>query len=68
MIRLWRARKDHAWIDARLEDEHAGGASLEFFYDGDRIFVRRLETRQLAVDEAHARLQDLLRAGWVTHW
>ena len=68
-IRLWRIRKDHAWIDARLSaGEHPAGARVDFFYDGDCIFSRDFRSRDLAVAEAQARLRDLQRAGWNTHW
>jgi hypothetical protein len=68
-IRVWRVRKNHTWIDARLLDAaHAGGVELQFFYDNTLVLVRRCPTRATAVATADTYLRDLQRAGWNTHW
>ena len=69
--RLWRVRKNHTWIDARIQDGAApagGSVELTCHYDGEPIYARRWPTRDLALTDADARLKDLLRAGWATHW
>ena len=66
--RLWRVRKRHTWIDARVEDHPDGGAELGFSYDGAPLVSRRYPTRDLAIDDADRTLHDLQRAGWTTHW
>lgn len=73
--RVWRVRKNHTWIDARIQDSD-GPAShgalmsvvLTCYYDGEPIYARRWPTRDLALIDADARLQELLRVGWTTHW
>jgi hypothetical protein len=65
--RLWRVRKNHTSIDAQIT-EHDGGVEIRYFYDGEPVLSRRWPTRQLALTDATARLQDLQRAGWNTHW
>ena len=51
--RLWRVRKDHTWIDARLRDrEETDGVELQFFYDGSLVFARRCPTRDEALADA----------------
>ena len=54
-IRVWRVRKDHTWIDARLRDAAApGGVELQFFYDGSLVFERRCRSRDDAkIGRAH---------------
>jgi len=67
--RLWRLRKDHTWIDARLRDRpDADGVELQFFYDGVLVVERRCLSREAALAEANDRQRDFQRAGWVTHW
>jgi hypothetical protein len=67
--RLWRVRKDHTWIDARLRDrEETDGVELQFFYDGSLVFARRCPTRHEAIADAGTYLRNLQRAGWNTHW
>ncbi len=66
-VRLWRVRKDHTWIDARLRD-CPDGVEVGFTYDGDHVYSRRFPTRDLALMEADRQLRDLQRAGWTTHW
>ncbi|HEV3141827.1 MAG TPA: hypothetical protein VGY57_14980 [Vicinamibacterales bacterium] len=67
--RLWRVRKEHAWIDARLGDCAAsGGVDLQFFYDGQLVLSTRWPTRDAAIGDADVKLHDLQRVGWTTHW
>jgi hypothetical protein len=73
--RVWRLRKHHTWIDARLQEGDAPappgstvGVVLTCYYDGEPIYARRWPTRDLALNDADARLKELLRAGWATHW
>ena len=65
--RLWRVRKNHASIDAHLSDLDTG-VEITYFYDGEPVVTQRWPTRQLALTDAAARLRDLQRAGWTTHW
>jgi hypothetical protein len=68
-VRVWRVRKDHTWIDARMRDElEANGVELQFFYDGSLVFARRCRTRDEALADAGVYLRNLQRAGWNTHW
>ena len=68
-IRVWRVRRNHTWIDARMRDRaDANGVELQFFYDGTLVLVRRCRTRDEAVADAGVYLQNLQRAGWNTHW
>lgn len=67
--RVWRARKNHTWIDAQVRDcGDAPGAEIRFFYDGVLVFAQRWPTRADAIRCANLHLHDLQRAGWVTHW
>jgi hypothetical protein len=65
--RLWRVRKNHTWIDARV-DEQGARVELTFFYNGERVFATECASRHDAVGEADRRLRELQRAGWNTHW
>lgn len=65
--RLWRVRKEHTWIDAQIH-ESAEGVTIEFLYDGERVWSRRYATREVGSAEADRTLQDLQRAGWTLHW
>jgi hypothetical protein len=68
-LRVWRVRKHHTWIDARVRDDAASGAvELLFFYDDSLVFARRCRTRDEAIADARTYLQNLQRAGWNTHW
>jgi hypothetical protein len=68
-VRVWRARKDHTWVDARIrESPGSGGVELQFFYDGALVVARTCPTRESALTEAEGQLRDLQRAGWNTHW
>lgn len=67
VIRLWRVRRRRDHIDALL---NAGGAGwdLQFLRNDRRLVVWHYETREAASAEAHARLRELERAGWTSHW
>ena len=65
--RLWRGRKDHTWIDAQVR-EREGAIEVRYFYEGEPVLSQHWATRQLALTDAAARLRDLQRAGWTTHW
>jgi hypothetical protein len=68
-VRVWRLRKDHTWIDARLREcADASGVEIQFFYDGALLFARRWPSREQALTHAESQLRDLQRAGWNTHW
>jgi len=68
-IRVWRVRKHHTWIDARLLDAaRDGGVELQLFYDNTLVFARHCPTREDAVATADSYLKNLERAGWNTHW
>ena len=67
-IRVWRVRKDHTWIDARLLDAAPDGVELQFFYDNALVFARHCPTREEAVATAETYRRNLERAGWNTHW
>jgi hypothetical protein len=67
--RIWRVRKNHTWIDARIRDcQGSPRVELAFFYDGERLFSTECPSREAAIDQAASRLRDLQRAGWSTHW
>jgi hypothetical protein len=66
--RLWRLRKDHAWIDARLRDRAAAGVELQFFYAGTLVVARTWSSREAALADADDQRRDFERAGWNTHW
>jgi hypothetical protein len=66
--RLWRARKNHTWIDAQLRTPAASTFELQCFYDGGLVFTRTWTTREAAMAHADALLRELQRAGWNTHW
>ena len=67
--RVWRARKNHTWIDAQLRPAaNAAGFELQFFYDGALVSSRVLRTREDAVAHADRQLRELQRAGWNSHW
>ena len=65
--RLWRLRRRHDHIDAVLRKRGAQW-ELRFLRNDRLILTRRYERRDLADAEAGARLRDLQRAGWNTHW
>ena len=67
MIRLWRVRRRRDHIDALLNGAGAGW-DLQFLRNDRRLVVWRFETREAASAEASARLRELERAGWTSHW
>jgi hypothetical protein len=69
IVRVWRVRKNHTWIDARVRAA-AGhdGVELELFYDGSLVLARRCPDREAARATADVFLENLQRAGWNTHW
>jgi hypothetical protein len=68
-IRVWRVRKNHTWMDARLNDcAGSSGVELQFFYDGALLYARRWGSRDEALVDADSQLRELQRAGWNTHW
>ncbi|HKB10503.1 MAG TPA: hypothetical protein VKD69_07610 [Vicinamibacterales bacterium] len=68
-VRVWRLRKDHTWIEARMDDARdRPGVELQFFYGGSLVFARRCRTRDDAVATADSYLKNLQRAGWNSHW
>ncbi len=68
-VRVWRLRKDHTWIDARLREcADSEDVETQFFYDGALLLARRWTSRELALTHADRQLRDLQRAGWNTHW
>ena len=67
MERLWRVRKNHTWIDAQLRQD-GDEVAVSFSYDGERVLTRRFANRDAAIAVADATRDDLLRAGWTTHW
>lgn len=68
-VRVWRLRKNHTRLDARLSDCAAStDVELRFFYDGMLIHARRWPSREDALSHADRQLRELQRAGWNTHW
>jgi hypothetical protein len=66
--RVWRARKNHTWIDAQLREVDGAAFELMFFYDGSLVLSRVCATREDAVARADQQLRELQRAGWNSHW
>lgn len=66
--RLWRLRRLHQQIDARLLDQGDAGVDLQFVHNGAVIYTRRWETREGAVGEAAEKRTELERGGWAAHW
>jgi hypothetical protein len=68
-VRIWRLRKNHAWLDARLNAcPGSTDVELQFFYDGALLHARRWPSRADAVSHADRQLRELQRVGWNTHW
>ena len=55
-------------MDARLTKSASGDFELQYFQDGRLMVATRWPSRDAAVADANGRLNDLLRAGWATHW
>lgn len=66
--RLWRIRKRHQSIDAIVRPADDGTVHLQFMLNGNLIHSRRWPTRADADAAADAKLRELQRAGWATHW
>jgi hypothetical protein len=68
-VRVWRLRKNHTWLDARLNTcPDSTDVELQFFYDGALLHARRWPSREDALIHADRQLRELQRAGWNTHW
>jgi hypothetical protein len=68
-VRVWRLRKNHTWLDARLNGcAGSTDVELQFFYDGTLLQARRWRSRDDAIAHAERQLRELQRAGWNTHW
>jgi hypothetical protein len=65
--RLWRARRQHDHLDARLELRD-GQWVLEYVHNDRSMLEWRFATREEAAAEADRRLRELQRAGWNVHW
>ncbi|HUL75461.1 MAG TPA: hypothetical protein VLT86_20275 [Vicinamibacterales bacterium] len=65
--RLWRVRKRHDHIDAVLHASPAGW-ELQFGRNDRPLVVWQFATEAEARREADARLKELQRAGWTSHW
>ena len=67
--RVWRVRRNHTSIAAQIRDCDAPpGAEIHYFYDGALVYRRQWPSREQALTDATARLRELQRAGWATHW
>ena len=55
-------------LDAIVRPLADGAVELEFALGGNIIHTRTWPTRDAAEAEADARLRDLQRVGWATHW
>ena len=68
-VRVWRLRKNHTWLDARMNAcADSTDVELRFFYDGALLHARRWSSREDALRHAERQLRELQRAGWNTHW
>jgi hypothetical protein len=61
--RVWRVRRRQRHIDAEIHD-----TELVLRYGGRLIYARRWPSREAAEADARAKLEELERAGWITHW
>ena len=66
--RLWRLRKLHDTVDAKLRELPDGGIEVQFFYNGSFAYARRVDTRAEAIGEARSKRAELEREGWNFHW
>jgi len=66
-VRLWRARRRHAHIDAILERGHQS-CVLKFLRNDRLLAALDFPNEPVARTAARARLRELERAGWVEHW
>jgi len=65
--RLWRLRRRHAHIDALLRPRD-GAWDLRFTRNERVLLTQEFPDRESACAAAEARLRELQRAGWTTHW
>jgi hypothetical protein len=65
--RLWRVRKNHTWIDARVTRAD-DAVVLQLWYDGSVVFTRSCASHAAARAAAGEFLSDLQRSGWTAHW
>ena len=64
--RLWRVRKLHGQIDAKVRADNEPELQLVW---GDRIiYSRRWSTQEQVKMDADAKLAELQRVGWTSHW
>lgn len=69
VIRLWRLRKRHLYVDAELHPvDGATAYEVRILYGTTLTSTRRSATRAEAVDDARARRAELERQGWTFHW
>ena len=66
-LRLWRARRRHAHIDAHFR-QCAGGWEISYSRDDKPLIRQQFETEEAARADVAARLRELQRAGWIDHW
>jgi hypothetical protein len=66
-IRLWRARRRHAHIDAVLA-RHSRRWILTFLKNDRALVSFEFGTAREARTRARARLTELQLAGWTEHW
>jgi hypothetical protein len=68
--RLWRVRKDSRTMEALIRSDGSGSGpvEIEFLYNGQPVHAHRLPDRALALEEASSKLEELVVAGWATHW
>jgi hypothetical protein len=67
LLRLWRARRRHAHIDAMLR-QCADGWEVSYSRDDRPLMSRRFDTEDDARADAATRFRELQRAGWIDHW
>jgi len=65
--RLWRVRRRHDHIDAVLASRDSCW-ELRFLRNDRLMLAWCHEEREAACADADARLRELQRAGWNTHW
>ena len=65
--RLWRLRRRHVHIDALLRARD-GAWDLRFTRNERVLLTQEFPDRESACAAAEARLRELQRAGWTTHW
>ena len=66
-FRLWRARRRQDHVDAVVE-QTARGWRLEFRLNDRTLLEWWFDSREAAIEDAHARLAALQRVGWNAHW